>query len=382
MRYSMRNVSSVASSFSFTLATILSVCLSISTAEAQTSTGNIRGTVTDAQGAPVAQASVTARDVETNVQRSATTTAAGTYYLGGLRPARYELSVRRLGFEPQTRTVQLQIGQTLDVNIRTGQATVELGEVQVTASRVETRTSEVATNISQEQIENLPTSSRNFLDLARLAPGITVTEDRIEMQTRTFSAGAQPPTAVNLFIDGTSFKNDLTQGGIAGQDASRGNPFPRNAVQEYRVIGQNFKAEYQKASSAVITATTKSGGNTWSGNALVGYQHAGLVQLDTFQRADKANNPAGFRRPSYDRTLTALSIGGPIVKDRIHVFGSYEGNVQTRSNRVNIPTPPTGFPALDTVNLLQYNGNFDSPFNERLLFGKLSAQINDKSSAE
>src|SRR5438876_5186479 len=88
-------------------------------------------------------------------------------------------------------------------------------------------------------------------------------------------------------VDGTSFKNDLTQGGIAGQDASRGNPFPRNAVDQYRVIGQNFKAEYQKASSAVITATTKSGGNEWHGNALLGYQNKSMVAKDSFQRADK-----------------------------------------------------------------------------------------------
>src|SRR5205807_7566156 len=105
------------------------------------------------------------------------------------------------------------------------------------------------------------------LDLAALAPGITVAEDRVNMGAgkftpRNFSSGGSGPGEVNVFIDGASLKNDLTGGessgsGIAGQDASRGNPFPRNAVQEYRVITQNFKAEYQKASSAIITATTK-----------------------------------------------------------------------------------------------------------------------------
>src|SRR4029077_8371998 len=115
--------------------------------------------------------------------------------------------------------------------------------------------------------------------------GVTVTEDRVNGQFKTVSAGGQAPAAVNLFIDGTSFKNELTQGGVSGQDASRGNPFPRSAVQEYRVISQNFKAEYQNASSAVITATTKSGGNVWSGNALFAFQNKGMVQLDSFQRA-------------------------------------------------------------------------------------------------
>ncbi|MGH7637089.1 MAG: TonB-dependent receptor, partial [Gemmatimonadaceae bacterium] len=307
----------------------------------------------------------------------------GFYYIGGLRPARYELSVRRIGFEPQTRTIQLPIGQTLEVNFRTGQTSVQLEAVQTVASRIETRTSEVATNVSLEQIESLPTSSRNFLDLAQLAPGVTVTEDRINsMQAKTFQAGGQPATAVNLFIDGTSFKNDLTRGGVAGQDASRGNPFPRNAIQEYRVIAQNFKAEYQKAGSAIITATTRSGSNDWSGSALVTYQHQGMVALDSFQRADRNLNPTTFRQPDYKRTLAALSLGGPIIPDKAHFFVSYEGNYQDRNNRVTIPAIPTGFPALDTVNLTQYAGQFGSPFRETLLFGKLSYAVNNNSSAE
>src|SRR4029079_435230 len=176
-------------------------------------------------------------------------------------------------------------------------------------------------------INKLPTSSRNFLELAALAPGVTVSEDRINgTNFRTIQAGGQTANSVNLFVDGTSFKNDLTGGGVAGQDASRGNPFPQGAIQEYRVISQNFKAEYQKASSAIITATTKSGTNEWKGTALVGFQNASMVQLDSIQSRDKpiadstgrANTtPSTFKKPPYDRTLTALSIGGPIIKDKL-----------------------------------------------------------------
>jgi len=70
------------------------------------------------------------------------------------------------------------------------------------------------------------------------------------------------------------------------------------------------------------------------------------------------------------------------VKDKMHIFASYEGNYQNRNSRVAIPTPPSGFPALDTVNLTQYNGSFGRPFRETLLFGKLTNQINDNSNAE
>src|SRR3989442_15160112 len=101
-----------------------------------------------------------------------------------------------------------------------------------------------------------------------------------------------------------------------------------------------------------------------------------MEQLDSFQRASRA------RKPDYKRTLSAFSIGGPIVKDKIHFFGSYEGNYQNRANAVNIGTLPAGFPALDTVNLRQYNGNFTSPFRESLWFGKVNADISNKQSAD
>src|SRR4051812_41276444 len=360
--------------------TLLSLPLSLS---AQTTTGTVRGTVKDQNGAPVPDAEIQVRNVESGVQRSAASRADGSYVLPGLIPATYEFSVRRIGSTPQRRQVVVQIGatQVLDFTLQAG-----AGELQAitgeAAPQVELHTSEVATNGTPQQGQQLPTASRKFLDLAALAPGITIPPDRIDQTSRNFTSGAQGANDVNVFVDGASLKNDLTGGGIAGQDASRGNPFPRNAIQEYRVITQNFKAEYQRATSAVITATTKSGGNTWSGNALVGYQNASMVQLDTFQRKDKAANPAGFTKPTYNRTLSALSVGGPIVMDKIHFFGSYEGNIQNRANRVNILPPPSGFPALDTVNLLQYNGNFTSPFRENLWFAKLSDEINDKSSAE
>jgi hypothetical protein len=128
----------------------------------------------------------------------------------------------------------------------------------------------------------------------------------------------------------------------------------------------------------VITAQTKSGGNTVSGTALYAYQNKGMVQLDSFQRANATP------KPDYRRTLSAFSIGGPIIKNKLHFFGSYEGNYQNRANAVGITGLPTAgaFPALDTVNLAQYRGSFTSPFRENLFFGKINGDINNNSNAE
>ena len=347
-------------------------------APAQTSTGSIRGYVTDSSGAPISGARVVAVNPLTSAQREVATQSNGFYALLGLVPAQYDVTARQIGMAPQKLRVRVLIGEVYPLDFKLGATAIQLEAVTVAAaSGVETRTSEIATNVTQQQIERLPTASRNFLDLAALAPGVTITPDRINGVSRTFQAGGQTASTVNVFVDGTSLKNDLTNGGVAGQDASKGNPFPRAAIQEYRVISQNFKAEYQKASSAIITATTKSGTNEWHGNALFGYQNKGLVALDSFQRA--VTTPT---KPDYSRSLASFSIGGPIQKDRLFFFGSYEGNYQNRTNLVNFPTPAAGFPDLDTVNIAKYNGNFGSPFQETMVFGKLSYTIDPKSSAE
>ena len=362
------------------------LCIASGNLVGQNSTGTVRGTVSGAGGAPLGSAQIVARNTNSGVQRGTQSDDAGFYTLAGLVPGTYNVTVRRIGSAPENRTVVVQIGTTQVQDFSLSQQAAQLATQIVTASTgLETKSSEVSTNVTQAQIAKLPTSTRNFLDLAALSPGVIVTEDRTNSTTfKTVSADGQSASSVNLFIDGTSFKNDLTAGGIAGQDASRGNPFARNAVQEYRIIAQNFKAEYQKASSAVIIATTKSGGNTWSGNALVGYQNASMISLDTLQRKDRAAAPATFKKPDYTRTLSAFSIGGPIVKDKIHIFGSYEGNIQNRANRVAITGIPAAglYPALDTVRLAQYNGNFQSPFRENLWFGKIDDAINDRSSLD
>ncbi len=353
-------------------------------AAAQTSTATIRGTVRDEAGAPMPSAEIVAVDTASGYQRQAIAGANGAYALLGLRPGTYRITVSALGKATESRTLQVMIGQSLVADFQLSTQAIVLQGITVTGQRaIETRTSEVATNVSPEQIQQLPSPTRNFLDLAQLTPGVTVTEDRINSQQfRTFSANGQSPNNVNVFIDGTSLKNDLTAGGVAGQDASRGNPFPRNAIQEYRVITQNFKAEYQKSSSAIISATTKSGGNTWSGDVLVGFQNKNLIQLDTFQQADKRANPSTFQKPDYSRTLTALSIGGPLIKDKAHIFVSYEGNYQNRANRVTFPTIPTGYPALGSIDFNQYLGSFTSPFRENLFFGKADYSAGPSSTFE
>ncbi len=335
---------------------------------AQTTTGSVRGYVRDSGGGALSGANLEARNTATGAVRSATSQADGAYTFPGLVPAVYEIVVRHIGHSPQGRRVSVQIGATLTLDFALASGAIELQAVTVEAPAVEMRTSEIATNVRPEQVQNLPLSDRNFLDLAGLAPGVNTLNNGLNNTTKTFSSGALPADNVNVFIDGASYKNDLTSGGVAGQDASRGNPFPLNAIQEFRVITQNYKAEYQKASSAIITATTKSGGNTWAGSAFFYGQTKGLIGTDSL--------PLATPKPDYTRYQAGLSFGGPLVRDRLFFFGSYEGNYQNRANTVafnaDTAAPPGRYPALDTVNLAQYNGQFVSPFRSTLAFGKFT----------
>ena len=344
-----------------------------STASAQTATASLRGYVRNPAGAPVPDAEVALRSLETNQRRATTSSATGYYFIGGLRPGSYELTLRRLGFEPQTRTVRLLIGQTQDIDFTAAERAVQLTGVEVRGTvAAETRTSEVATNVTREQIENLPSTDRNFLDIARLVPGITATA--VNDQSKFLSAGGQPAEAINIFVDGVSYKNDILKGGVIGQDASRGNPFPQGAVQEFRVLTQNYKAEYQKASSAIINATTRSGTNVWEADAFAYRIDKAHVARDAITVRNAGPNP------NYTRLQLGTSVGGPIRTDKLFFFGTYELNARDEPSIVFVGPSEALAPA--GLNPQQYAGRFISEFREHLGFGKVTWLASNRSTVD
>lgn len=338
---------------------MLSVLISVQ-AWAQSSTATIRGVVTNESGSRLANAEINAVGTQTGFVRTVRSGADGSYQLAGLTPGDYNIVVAASAYEPRSENISVRVGQTADLNLRLTPTAVINESITVVGSQlVDNRTSEAATNVTPQQIENLPQSERNFLNFAALAPGIRLSNDP---QRKTIAGDAQNSEQTNVFIDGVSFKNDVLQGGAVGQDASRGNLFPQNAVQEFRVITQNYSAQYEKASSAIITAVTKSGGNRFDGNAFVLYQPKSFVS-DTpknFGYSTLTTNEA------YHRYQGGLSFGGPIVKDRLNYFLSYEQDQEHATTPVRSDNPSSTFTA--------YTGVFGSPFRSNLGFGKLSWQ--------
>jgi outer membrane receptor protein involved in Fe transport len=367
----------------------LPLALTLATpAGAQTTTSTLRGKVTDSSGTAVPNAVVTALNEGTNQRMTATTGPDGSYALTGLRAAPYKISVN-IGGATVERRVVMEVGQsaTLDLGpdapvAAGGDATGAGAEVVVVGTRLaETKTSEVATNVSRQQIENLPQNNRNFLNFAALAPGVRVANNETR---RTFAGGgigANPDgestssPQVNVFIDGVSLKSNIQQGGIVGQDASRGNPFSQLAIQEFRVLTSNFKAEYEDAGTSIITAVTKSGTNDFHGQAFVNYQDERLISKDFFQRRDNRD------KVDLKRKQFGAALGGPIIQDKLFFFVNYEGNLQDRSVNV-IPGGDAARQAQVPFDVQEFADTFASPFREHLGFAKLNWQIAENQELE
>src|SRR5437867_9720993 len=159
-------------------------------AVSQTSTGSIRGYVTDSSGAPIEGAHVVAVSVLNGAQRDVVTQARGFYAILGLTPGEYDVTARQIGMAPQKIHVRVLIGEVYPLDLKLAASAIEVAPVTVVAaSGVETRTSEVATNVTRQQVEHLPLSDRNFLDLVQLAPGTSIQSGGINDTRKTFAAG-------------------------------------------------------------------------------------------------------------------------------------------------------------------------------------------------
>src|SRR5262245_2219736 len=279
---------------------------------AQTPSATLRGQVSvDSQ--PAGGARVTATNPQTGLTRSAQSDASGSYQLGGLPPGTYKIDVDASG-KTATQNVTLQVGQIATLDLAVGSQPVE--SVTVVATHLyEAKTSEVANYVSQRQIEVLPQISRNFLAFADTVPGVqfkTNTDGSTE-----FRGGAQAANGVNVFIDGVGQKNYVLRGGVSGQLQSRGNPFPQLGIAEYKVITSNYKAEFDQLSSAAIVAVTRSGTNEFEAEAF----------WDRTSEKWRASDPIEARndkKAQSEQEQYGAAFGGPILRDRMHFFVTYE----------------------------------------------------------
>jgi len=288
-------------------------------------TVNLQGRVTGTAAAPVAGAQVTVSNRETGQQRSAITSAQGTYTIVGLPPGSYHVSLRLLGYGAQERDIQLLVGQhaTLDFALR--EAAVALEAVEVVhhgEPSFEVQRNDVSALVVTNEILNLPLNSRNTINLAAVVPGL---KTFAPTQGRSLpAAGSLPDLRFwNFYLDGAEWKS-FFNGNLVGIPQT-GSPLPQEAMREFRVHLNPYDAQYTRGASFVISAVTQRGTNDFHGS-IFGYgQNNALKALNLIQREARTRNPATFSIPDYTRAQFGFNLRGPIKRDKLFFAVSYEG---------------------------------------------------------
>src|ERR1041384_7116356 len=294
---------------------LLLVC---STAHAQNA--QVSGTLKDSTGGVLPGATVTAKNLETGLTRTAVTTVTGEFRVPSLPPGSYSVTAELAGFSKETRPdIVLIIDQDAVINITLKPAAVsEALTVTREAPIVDTTKSDVSTSVSTQQIQDLPVASRRWIDLAMLTPGTS--QDNI----RGFFYRGN----VNLGAGTRESSNGFVVDGVNNTWAEMGEPrqnFAMDAIQEFKVSTSTYKAEYGLATGGVLSVLTKSGTTQLHGSGLLFFRDASITAKEFFQTT----------KPDYRRYQYGGTFGGPIVQDKTHFFFAYEGTQEKQFLTVN-----------------------------------------------
>lgn len=311
----------------------------------------LEGSVKSA-GAPVAGAAVTVVNAATRETATASTRPSGEFRVLGLYSGQYTVTVRAIGYVPNSETVQLVIGQRARLEFDLQKGAAELSATTVVGERVkqvEVQRMSVSAPVIKEEIENLPLNSRGVMNLAGIAPGIKTYAPQ-SGRTLPASGGAPESRFFNVYMDGVEMKS-LYNGNIVGLGQT-GSPLPQEALEQFRVYVNPYDAEYTRSGSYVISAESRRGTNTWEGSAFGFFQNKSLIARNEFQTA----------RPDFGRTQAGLNIRGPLAKDRLFLATSYE----LTSTDFYLDVNPTSGP------WTQYKGSFKAPNKNHTLFSRLT----------
>ena len=320
----------------------------------------VTGVVADAQGGVLPGVTVTLRNVESGTLRIAVTEADGRYRMAGLQPGRYALQGELQGFAASEALVTLTIGLAVQVNLTMSlQGVQESVTVTGVAPVVETTTSEVATVVTQEQIEMLPIANRQAGSLALLLPG-TQLPTGTRRARPTVGAGGANANLTTSYVDGG--QNQIYNSGQEFLEV------PQSGIREFRVNISGSSAQYSAVGGVVLTAT-KSGTNTFHGEAFEFFRDTSLNAMDRFEK--EQHDTRGAPKPKYRRNQFGGALGGPIVHDRLHFFAAYEGTKEPKTVTVR-----TGLPQFYSG----VEGNLPAGYQRRQLLLRGDMQINNSQS--
>ncbi len=295
---------------------------------AQERTGEIQGVVSDEQGAAIPGATVTAESKNVPKPLQAITDAQGRFRFFNVPVGTYVMTVGLTGFSTHKQTVEVKLGSQLTANAKlsVGQVT-EIIEVTGTTLSIDPNSSRSATNITSEQIENLAKVGRGFNSLLAMAPGVFLEPKNGSAGVGGVQVGGSSGSENGFYIDGTEV-SDLRRGSLR-----EGNNIPFEFIQEVQVKAGGFEAEFRGATGGVVNVATKSGTYAFHGSLGTSYPGDGLNSTDRGfnQRSLKDANVSEFFQPREDNYRIwspSFTLGGPILKDRLHFFAAYAPDLE------------------------------------------------------
>lgn len=340
--------SSRRSSIACLFATVL-LAFVLSTAQAQVSTASINGTVTDPSGALIPGATVTLKNVATNVERSTTTNSAGNYVLVNINPGRYTITVHKDGFTTASQPeFELQVNQTstLDFNLHVG-STVESVTVEAAEAGLQTSTSELGAVIDRKSVNDLPLNGRNFTQLLNLTPGVSTVNTAQNGSNQQFAGNTIGSFSFPSINGQTNRSNLFLVDGVNDQESFSSTysvPPIVDDIQEVKVDSHNDQAQFGGVLGGVVNVVTKSGTNNFHGEAWEFLRNDAFDALNPFTPINSATGKP--LKNALHQNEFGANIGGPVLlphyngRNRTFFYGSYEGvRLHTgNNNRSTIPT--------------------------------------------
>ena len=344
--------------FSVALGALLLLMCTGMLAQTTGSTGSIVGTVTDPSDAVLSGAKVSIVNTATGRAFDLTTNSAGAYASGALAPGTYKVQISVKGFDTVSVPTTVQVGNASTVNARMtlGQES-QVIEVRGSEVLVNTEQSTVQGVLTAAQIANLPVNGRNFLDLAQLEPGVQIQDgqnfDPTKAGYSSISFGGRFGRTARIEVDGVDVSDETV--GTTTTD------IPASAIQEFQVSQSSLDMSTELTSSGSVNVTTKSGTNSYHGEAFGQFRDSSV--------SSALPTPPGFKAP-FQRSQYGGAFGGPIIRDKLFFFLDGERTLQHTQLPVPVSAPFT-----------QFSGTFADPFHEGNLLGRLDYQLTNNAHA-
>ncbi|HEY6060316.1 MAG TPA: TonB-dependent receptor, partial [Gemmatimonadales bacterium] len=281
-------------------------------AQAQATTGIIRGLIVDPNGAPVGGALVLLRETQTNFQRTVTADAGGNFAASLLPLGIYEVTARGIGFNPVSeRGIVLRVGQSVDLRLSLLAITLEAVNIEAAPAVVDPSKTEASVRLPVQAIAGLPNNGRNYLNLTLLTPNVAIVQgpDGDEL-----TVSGQRGIHNNVSVDGADFNNPFFGEQRGGQRPAF--TFNLDAVQEVVVVSEGANAEFGRSSSGFVNVITKSGTNNLRGSVHYYGKFDALSGSPT--------HGSQTFSPDFSQHQFGFTLGGPLKKDRAFFFLAYD----------------------------------------------------------